>query len=629
MLNKVKKYLGGFFGLLLIAILVVAFIAWGIADVFTGFSRGTIASVGKQDISTSEFRYRFIQNLNLLSRELNEPLTAEQGRAFGLDRQILNNMIAKATLDEASNNIGLAVSNEVIAERIKNDPDFAGPSGQFDKPTFRRLLQSNGLTEKMFVRDRRLFETRSQLLDALDNLLRVPESLNKIIYNHLLETRTADYILLQPDNIDAVGEPSDEDLQRFYEQAPNIFTQPERRSATILMLTADKVATTIEISDDALQNEYIAMLNDYIRAEARDINQIILETEEEVDKAKAMLAEGQGFADIAKSLNRTEDDTALGTYTHDDFLYDNLADIAFELTEGETSELIDSPIGKIIIQVQKIHKVKKPTFDEARDEIQQRLALERASEEILNFTDEIEDELADDRSLEDIAEDYNIELLQFFEIAANGVDKQGKQDARLGQFGDLVTTIFEVGLEQDLLAFETPAGGYYWVRLDAVEREHITPFEEARAQAKIQWQAREQRALLEGLAEHITERGNNEESFATLANELGKSPLRTPASNRATHNEIFSREAIEKLFITPKGGFAWGPVGFGESLVIMQVAEISLPDLSDPSLLTQMSEAEQEKLDAIIINQLIIGLQDNYGVKIDAQALRDNTTSAP
>ena len=61
----------------------------------------------------------------------------------------------------------------------------------------------------------------------------------------------------------------------------------------------------------------------------------------------------------------------------------------------------------------------------------------------------------------------------------------------------------------------------------------------------------------------------------------------------------------------------------------MRVAEISLPDLSDPSLLTQMSEAEQENLDTIIINQLIIGLQDNYGVKIDTQALRDNTTSAP
>ena len=50
MLDIMRKSVNGFVGILLIALLVVAFGLWGIADTFTGFSNSVLAKVGDEEI---------------------------------------------------------------------------------------------------------------------------------------------------------------------------------------------------------------------------------------------------------------------------------------------------------------------------------------------------------------------------------------------------------------------------------------------------------------------------------------------------------------------------------------------------------------------------------------------------
>ena len=61
MLQFLRSRVSGFFGILLIAILVIAFGLWGIADTFTGFSNAEIASVGDQKIERTEYQIRYLQ----------------------------------------------------------------------------------------------------------------------------------------------------------------------------------------------------------------------------------------------------------------------------------------------------------------------------------------------------------------------------------------------------------------------------------------------------------------------------------------------------------------------------------------------------------------------------------------
>lgn len=625
MLSKLKNYVGGFLGLLLIGLLIIAFAAWGISDVFTGFRRGSIASVGDRDIPANEFRYRFSRELDALSRRLNEPLTAEQGRSFGIDRQVLNHMIAMATLDEMSKGLGLAVSDDVIARKIVEDPVFANPSGSFDASTFRRLLQNNGLTEKMFVRDRRLYETRTQLLEAIRHSALSPPVLNELMFNHIMEKRIVEYVILQPDSIRDIVEPSEDELRNFYQQAPNIFTQPERRSASILILDVAQIAQSLDITDEELRREYEALNDIFTEAETRDIDQIVLADDKEYAQAQKLLEQGKGFDAIAAALNQSASDTDLGTVSRGDLIAEEFAEVAFALEKGATSQIIAGSLGNVILRVRKINPSHLRPFSEVKEEIQARVALDKAGEEVITFYEKIEDERAAGTTLETIAENFNLELVQLKDIAGNGTNKDGVKSNILSRFTALGATLFETDMGDELPGFETPDGGYYWVRLDAVTPERISAFDDVRDMATEQWKARERRALLEGLATHFVDQSNQGVGLDKLAGELGKDTLKSPPLNRSINNETFSREAIVKLFATPEGQTTWGTVGFGENLIVMRVTEIIEPTQAEMSVLPRLAQREQEKLQTALLGQLLTSLQNSYGVRIDTQALLDNT----
>ena len=377
MLTQIRKIFSGVLGYSLIGLLVIAFAAWGVADMFDMVGRGSVAKVGSQKIPTNEYRFRLAQQMDQISRELNEPLTIEQARTFGVDQQVLGRMITLATLNEATDVLGLDVSDDYIRGQIINDPSFAGPGGGFDAPTFRRLLALNGLTEKVFVRDRRNNKTREQMLSAISYATVFPAKLNEIIYTHSLETRKVEYILIQPDMAGVIGDPSEDELRTLYQQVPNIFTEPERRTATILNLSPSNLVDTITVTEEELREEYDILQDDYINAETREVNQLVLSDESEAQKAIDILASGKEFEDVAKALNQKITDTDLGEVSRGDFIAEELADLAFSLEEGETSGVIDGPLGKVIMKVRKINAQTSQSFEDIKEEIRQKLAQEK------------------------------------------------------------------------------------------------------------------------------------------------------------------------------------------------------------------------------------------------------------
>ena len=88
-------------------VLIISFGVWGIADIFTGFGQSTLAKIGSTEISTEQFRQLYNDRLQQIGRQFGRPLTMDQARAFGLDRQVLQQVIAEAALDEDARRKGL------------------------------------------------------------------------------------------------------------------------------------------------------------------------------------------------------------------------------------------------------------------------------------------------------------------------------------------------------------------------------------------------------------------------------------------------------------------------------------------------------------------------------------------
>src|SRR5262249_48976876 len=102
-------WLGNGLMALVMGFLVISFAIWGIGDIFRGFGRNAVAAIGGTEISIEQFRHFYNDRLQQLGRQVGRPITPDEARARGLDRQLLGQLIAEAALDEQAKKLQLGL----------------------------------------------------------------------------------------------------------------------------------------------------------------------------------------------------------------------------------------------------------------------------------------------------------------------------------------------------------------------------------------------------------------------------------------------------------------------------------------------------------------------------------------
>src|SRR5437764_5181771 len=135
-----SNWLGKTIMAVVMGVLIISFGIWGIADIFRGFGQSTLAKVGSTEISANEFRQLYTDKLQQIGRQFGRPLTMDQARAFGIDRQLLQQTIAEAALDELARRLGLGQSDAETMRMIVCDTNFKCIGGIFDPQRLQALL---------------------------------------------------------------------------------------------------------------------------------------------------------------------------------------------------------------------------------------------------------------------------------------------------------------------------------------------------------------------------------------------------------------------------------------------------------------------------------------------------------
>ena len=86
-LDTLRKGAARTFGLILVALLVVSFAVWGIADIFTGYGRQTLIEVGDTEISPEDYQRVQQEVLRAMSQDAGRALSLQEARAAGLDQR--------------------------------------------------------------------------------------------------------------------------------------------------------------------------------------------------------------------------------------------------------------------------------------------------------------------------------------------------------------------------------------------------------------------------------------------------------------------------------------------------------------------------------------------------------------
>jgi len=87
---------------------------------------------------------------------------------------------------------------------------------------------------------------------------------------------------------------------------------------------------------------------------------------------------------------------------------------------------------------------------------------------------------------------------------------------------------------------------------------------------------------------------------------------------RRFSNDTFSRIGVNSLFGSPEGGFSYALAGFGDSMVVMQVAKIETPEPGNGTAgLDEIHDALSERAGDDLIASLVTALQEKHVVEVN------------
>lgn len=617
MLDALRRGSTGLVAKLLFGLLVLSFTVWGVADVFTGWGRGALAKVGNQEIRAEEFQRTFQNEINVISQQAGRRITSEQAHAYGLDNRVLARLIAWSAVEQHAQSLDLALSDAALIEAMKEDDNFKGPDGKFNRLAFENVLDRLGLSERGFLQLRRRDELREQLTSALLDGVAVPEASIELMNTWRNETRVAEHFTIDADKAVTVPEPDEAKLKAAYEANKGDFMAPEFRKVDVLLLSVDQIKKSIEVSDADAQAAYDGTKDKYNTAERRRVQQIAFKDKAAAEAAKKALDGGKSFGDVAKDAGAKDSDIDLGLISKDRLIDNKIADAVFALPKDKVSDPIEGRFTTVLARVTDIQPAVTRTFVDVKSDVKDEVASKKAQEQLQPLLDQVEDQRSGGKSLKDIGEAMKLQFFPLAEVDRSNKGPDGAPQLMINDPNTVLQVAFAsgVGVENDVI--ELPGGNFAWVDVLDVMAAKQKPFDQVKEDVKKFYLTKERARLVNELANKLVERADKGEPMAVLAKEAGAANVdTTPAFNRSTTPQGMSKDAVTRAFSLAKGTAGNAPDSNGKTRIVFKVTEvIPAPALSEAQRTTITSDLRNQLSDEAL-SEYVLALQKNLGTHI-------------
>ena len=632
MLRGIHKATSNWFGKAVMAavmgLLVVSFAIWGIGDIFRGFGLNSALKIGNTEISIEQFRQYYTERLQQLSRQVGRPITSDQARATGIDRQVLSQLVAETTLDQQAKALRLGIGNDEIASRITNDPSFRGLNGQFDRTRFVEIIRQAGFTEGRFVEEQRRVILRRQIALSIGGEFNVPVTAMAALNQYQNEKRAIEYLALGPAQAGDIPAPTPEVLSKFFEERKVLFRAPEYRKITLLSMSPADLAKPDAVSDADAKTYYEQHKASYGTPERRELHQIIFPNPEEAAAAHERIAKGASFADLAKERGLKDSDTDVGMVTKAEVIDPAVADAAFALKADEVSTPVQGRFGTVLLQVGKIEPGNQKTYEEVAPQIKREIAENRAKTEIGNLRDKFEDERAAGATLAETAKKLGLKSRTIDAVDRSGRGPDGKPIADLPKSPDAIAAGFgsDVGVDNDPL--QLPNGGYLWYDVTGITPARERTLDEVKDQVETRWRDDEIAKRLQAKTDDILGKFKAGTTLAQLATESGLKVVTAADLQRGKPGGFAPAKLVDAAFKTIKGLPASAEGDQVTARFVFRVTDVVDAAL-DPIASKAIATSLQNSYTDDIIGAYVTRLENDFGVTLNQQALTQVFGGAP
>jgi peptidyl-prolyl cis-trans isomerase D len=552
----------------------------------TRTSNDAVAKVGDQSITVAEIR----QQLNQIKQRNQVPPMLEPYYA----QQILRQLLLQKEMEYEASQLGIRVSNDEIADRIKLILPAAFNGGTPIAPDqYASLVQTRA---QMSVSD---FETsvRQGMLQekfqklVTDGISAGPAELQEeFVYRN--EKVKLDYAYIKPEDLQGKLTLTDAEINAAYEKNKATYQVPEKRVVRYAIVDVNQVRQGLQISDDQLKAQYQQNIQQYQVPNRVHVEHILLmtvsKTDAEVDeikkKAEGILSQakkGSNFEDLAKKYSEdpgTKDKGGdLGWIVQGQTVAE-FEKAAFSLPKGAISDLVKTQYGFHILKIMDKESAHTKPFDEVKDAIRTPLLLSQADKQAGDIADKLSQAIRQSNqvSLDDLAKQYHLTVGETRPVAATDplLELGNSPDVKVSD------SIFRLRQGELSLPVHTDRG-YLILSIKQILPVHQGSLEEVRD--KVVAELKQQKASAEARvkADELSKRVKAGEKFDVAAKALGlEGKISDDLARSGSISNVASGKQLAPAFQL-KPGDVGPPLNLGANWLVYKVADKQEPKPED------------------------------------------------
>lgn len=424
MITAIRSLFGSRLGkALALGFVILIGVGFALADVtgnssFGGLGGANVARVGKENIGIGELRER-VRNAYNQARQQQPTLTMAGFVESGAVDQVLDQMIDGLAFEQFADKLGFGVSKRQIDGRIADIPAFAGVSGKFDQTRYEAFLRENNLSEAQVRTEIKQQLLLEQLGAPIGKLPTIAPGVAQPYAALLLEKRAGQAVYIPSAPFAPTADPGDAALKTFLSQNKSKFTVPERRVLQYALFDRSAVPVPA-VTDAEIAAAYKANAAQYAASETRRFAQVIAPDQA---TANSIAAKARGGATLSAAAQgsglaaSTTGEQTLAAFTS--ATSDAIAKAAFAAKRGEIVGPLQTGLGWTVLRVEDVIAARAHA-GRCDPEIREELAKNKANEAIVDYYNQVQDAVNSGASIEEIAADRKLKLVQTPAILPSG-----------------------------------------------------------------------------------------------------------------------------------------------------------------------------------------------------------------
>jgi peptidyl-prolyl cis-trans isomerase D len=403
----------------------------------------------------------------------------------------IENLMSAELMNQSINDNCFVISDEQLSNYIVGMPDFQ-ENGKFSQERYDQIVQYNNLSPKKLEDRIRVQMATQQAKDSLNKLLYIPNEIIQPLVNLAYQKRDISLHEIKLDDYKKKIKPSNEDIQKFYDENTDSFVRPDRIKIEFLIYSVAGIVPTISITDNDVKTFFETNKDQFQADQQRNAKHILFAYQPGIDfeekgrirdfaqtNLNEIKKDPKTFETKAKELSQDIESAKnggdLGFFSRGDMVKP-FEDVVFSLKENEISDLVETEFGLHIIMLAEI-KGEEISFDKLKTQIKGELLYGKALEQYASSAEDFNNTVYENSENLDVAsEKFGLEVQKSQWLTLDDARKFFNNDA----FANEIFSKESIDAKSNTLAIEVSPNNLVSARVVDFSPSALQPLEDVK-----------------------------------------------------------------------------------------------------------------------------------------------------